>query len=26
VLGYEKNAELAADVYKSGKGILEIVR
>jgi aspartate ammonia-lyase len=26
VLGYEKTTELAAEAYKSGKGILEIVR
>jgi aspartate ammonia-lyase len=26
VLGYEKTSELAAEAYKSGKGILEIVR
>jgi len=26
VLGYEKATELAAEAYKSGKGILEIVR
>jgi aspartate ammonia-lyase len=26
VLGYEKASELAAEAYKSGKGILEIVR
>ena len=26
VLGYEKATELAAEAYKSGKGILEIIR
>jgi len=26
VLGYEKSTELAAEAYKSGKGILEIIR
>jgi aspartate ammonia-lyase len=26
VLGYEKATELAAEAYKSGKGILQIVR
>ena len=26
MLGYEKATELAADAYKSGKGLLEIVR
>jgi aspartate ammonia-lyase len=26
VLGYEKTSELAAEAYKSGKGILEIIR
>jgi aspartate ammonia-lyase len=26
VVGYEKATELAADAYKSGKGILEIIR
>jgi aspartate ammonia-lyase len=26
VLGYEKATELANDAYKSGKGILEIIR
>jgi aspartate ammonia-lyase len=26
VLGYEKSSELAAEAYKSGKGILEVVR
>ena len=26
VLGYEKASELAAEAYKSGKGILEIIR
>src|SRR4029450_4748150 len=26
VLGYEKATELAAEAYKSGKGLLEIVR
>ena len=26
VLGYEKSSELAAEAYKSGKGILEIIR
>jgi aspartate ammonia-lyase len=26
VLGYEKTSELAAEAYKSGKGVLEIIR
>ena len=26
VLGYEKATELAAEAYKSGKGILEVIR
>ena len=26
VIGYEKATELAAEAYKSGKGILEIIR
>ena len=26
VLGYDKSTELAAEAYKSGKGILEIIR
>ena len=26
IVGYEKASELAAEAYKSGKGILEIVR
>ena len=26
VLGYEKATELATEAYKSGKGILEIIR
>jgi aspartate ammonia-lyase len=26
VLGYEKASELAAEAYKSGKGILELIR
>jgi aspartate ammonia-lyase len=26
VLGYEKSTELALEAYKSGKGILEIIR
>ena len=26
VIGYEKATELAADAYKSGKGILEVIR
>jgi aspartate ammonia-lyase len=26
VLGYEKSTELAQEAYKSGKGILEIIR
>ena len=26
ILGYEKSSELAAEAYKSGKGILEVVR
>ena len=26
VLGYEKATELAAEAYKSGKGIIEIIR
>jgi aspartate ammonia-lyase len=26
VLGYEKTSELAAEAYRSGKGVLEIIR
>jgi aspartate ammonia-lyase len=26
VLGYEKTSEVAAEAYKSGKGVLEIIR
>jgi len=26
VLGYDKATELAAEAYKSGKGILEVIR
>jgi len=26
IIGYEKATELAGDAYKSGKGILEIIR
>ena len=26
IIGYEKATELAAEAYKSGKGILEIIR
>jgi aspartate ammonia-lyase len=26
VIGYEKATELAAEAYKSGKGILEVIR
>jgi len=26
IVGYEKATELAAEAYKSGKGILEVVR